>query len=143
MPSPDPSTQTDADESAALAQGAGVVEGMAALGSDLFGLFRDHVEVAALEIQRAGESLVSIIVFGIVAGVLLAAAWLAAASVIVLWLIEHGIAASAAMALAVVLNLVGVYAILQAIRRRGRHFGFPATLRSLAPRTAAPPGPTT
>lgn len=143
MPLPDPSTQTDRDESAALAQDAGVVDDMAALWSDLCGLFRDHVEVVALEFQRAGESLVTIIVYGIVAGILLAAAWLAAASVIVLWLIEHGIAASAAMLLAVALNGCGVYAILGAIRRRGLHFGFPVTLRSLAQRTASPPGPRT
>jgi uncharacterized membrane protein YqjE len=141
VPLPDPSTQTDRDAPAAPAQDAGGVAGVATLWSDLLGLFRDHVEVAVLELQRAGESLVTIIAYAVLAGVLLAAAWLAAASVVVLWLIEHGIAGSAAMLLAVALNLFGVYALLRAIRRRGLHFGFPATLRSLAPHESAPPVP--
>jgi uncharacterized membrane protein YqjE len=138
---PDHSPYPNGTASTAPATDAGVVDGIATLWSDLLGLFRDHVEVTALEIQRAGESLVTIIVYGIVAGVLLAAAWLAAASVVVLWLIEHGIAASGAMLLAVLLNLGGVGAILIAIRRRGLHFGFPATLRGLATRVPTPPGP--
>ena len=54
----------------------GLLASAEALWQDLRALGHDYLRLVALEAQRAGESLVSIVVFGIVVGLLVVSAWL-------------------------------------------------------------------
>ena len=111
----------------------GLIATAEALWADLRGMLHDRLQLAALETQRAAESLVAILAYGIVVGVLAAGAWLSLAGAMVLWLIDQGMPASAALLLAALHNLIGVFGFALAIRRKSRHLRFPATLRSLGP----------
>jgi len=78
------------------------------LWCELRGLAHDHLQLAALETQRAGESLVTMIAAGMIVAGLLLSAWLGLIGAAVLALISRGIMASgSAVLLAVALNLGG------------------------------------
>lgn len=121
----------DASPADAPAGAPGLSESALALWDDLRGLAHEQLQLAALEARRAGESLVSMVAFAIVAGVLAASAWVGTTGALVLWLIESGVAASAALLLAAVLNVLGAFGFAVAIRRKSHYLRFPATVRSL------------
>ncbi len=129
-----PSSEQPAPSSSAPAVDPGLLASAEALWHDLSGLAHDYLRLAALEAQRAGESLVSIIVFGIVTGLLVVSAWLGLAGALVLWLIGIGWHASLAMLLAVVINLAGAAGFVFAIRAKSHNLRFPAIVNSLRPR---------
>ncbi len=113
--------------------GAGLPKEAALLWCELRGLAHDHLQLAALETQRAGESLVTMIAAGmmIVAGLLLSA-WLGLMGAAVLALTSRGIlASSSALLLAVAVNLGVALVLCGVIRRRSHHLRFPANTRSL------------
>lgn len=112
---------------------SGVLEDVQSLWQELRGLSHDRVLLAALETQRAGGSLVSMIMAGVMVAVLLIGAWLGLQAAAVLWLVEHGVVASNAILLAVVFNLLFSLILCAVIRRNSRYLQFPATLRSLRP----------
>ena len=113
--------------------GSGVLEDAQSLWHELRGLTHDRFRLAALETQRAGKSLVDMIVAGIMVGVLLISAWLGLLTAAVLRLVAHGMVASSAILLAVAFNLLLTLLLFGVIRRKSRHLQFPATLRSLQP----------
>lgn len=110
---------------------SGILENTYTLWRELHGLAYDHLQLAALETQRAGKSLVTMIVSGIVVGILLSSAWLGLMTVMVLKLIEKEVAATDAILIAVVLNLLIALILCSVIRRKTYYLKFPATLRSL------------
>lgn len=112
---------------------SGVLEDTRSLWHELRALSHDHLRLAALETRRAGESVVDMIVAGVMVAVLLNGAWLGLVVAAVLWLVEHGIAASSAVLLAVIFNLLLVLALCGVIRRKSAYLQFPAILRSLKP----------
>jgi len=91
----------------------------------------DHLRLAALEAQRAGQSLAWLLIYGVLIGVLMLSAWACAIAALMLWLTASGLPASAALLLAALLNSIAAGGFALAIRRRSRDLGFPATLRSL------------
>ena len=113
--------------------GSGVLEDAQSLWQELRGLTHDRFRLAALETQRAGESLVAMIVAGVMVAVLLSCAWLGLVAAVVLGLVENGVVASSAILLAVAFNLLIALILLGVIRRKSRYLQFPATLRSLQP----------
>jgi len=113
--------------------GSGVLEDAQSLWHELRGLTHDRFRLAALETQRAGKSLVDMIVAGIMVGVLLINAWLGLLTAAVLRLVAHGMVASSAILLAVAFNLLLTLLLFGVIRRKSRHLQFPATLHSLQP----------
>ena len=113
--------------------GSGVLEDAQSLWHELRGLTHDRFRLAALETQRAGKSLVDMIVTGIMVAVLLISAWLGLLTAAVLRLVAHGMVASSAILLAVAFNLLLTLLLFGVIRRKSRHLQFPATLRSLQP----------
>lgn len=115
----------------------GVIAQAQSLLHEWLGLAQDRFHLAALETRRAGESLVAMIVAGVLAGVLLGSAWLGFEAAAVLWLIEHSLVASNAVLLAVAFNLLFALILLGVMRRKSRFLQFPATLRSLQPKPAA------
>ena len=113
--------------------GSGVLEDAQSLWHELRELTHDRFRLAALETQRAGKSLVDMIVAGIMVAVLLISAWLGLLTAAVLRLVAHGMVASSAILLAVAFNLLLTLLLFGVIRRKSRHLQFPATLRSLQP----------
>lgn len=114
---------------------SGVLEDARLLWDELRGLSVDRIRLAALETQRAGDSLVSMIISGVMIAVLLMSAWLGLLAAAVLVLIENGFAASSVILLAVAANLLLTLILFGAIRRQSRFLQFPSTLRSLQPLT--------
>lgn len=118
------------------AKASGVLEDAQSLWYELRELSHARLRLAALETQRAGDSLVSMFMAAIMIAVLLIGAWLGVLAAAVLWLVEHGIVASSAILLAVVFNLLFALILCGAIRRKSRYLQFPATFRSLRPMPA-------
>ena len=101
---------------------------------ELRGLAHDHLQLAALETQRAGESLVTMITAGIMVAGLLLSAWLGLVGAAVLALTSHGVMASgSALLLAVAVNLLLALLLGGVIRRRSHDLRFPANTGSLQP----------
>ena len=113
--------------------GIGVLEDAQALWHELHGLAHDRFRLAALETQRAGESLVTMVVVGVMVGVLLSSAWLGLVVAAVLWEVENGIMASSAILLAAAFNVLFALILCGIIRSKSRYLKFPATLSSLKP----------
>jgi uncharacterized membrane protein YqjE len=114
-----------------------VLEDAQLLWHELFGLTHDRFRLAALETQRAGESLAIMIAAGVMVAFFLSCAWLGLMATAVLWLIENGVMLNSAILLAVAFNLLLALILCGVIRRKSRNLQFPATLRSLQ---TMPPG---
>ncbi|MDD5266126.1 MAG: phage holin family protein [Methylococcales bacterium] len=117
-----------------MASDSTVLEDARSLWHELLGLTHDHLLIATLEARQAGESLVSMMLAGIMAAFLLSAAWMGVMAAAVLGLIDNGIVASNAILLAVAFNLLFALILIAVIRRKSRSLQFPATLRSLQAR---------
>ena len=115
--------------------GSGLWKDVQLLWHELRGLSVDRFRLAALETQRAGDSLVSMIISGVMIAVLLMSAWLGLQAAAVLVLIENGFDASSVILLAVAANLLLTLILFGVIRRKSRFLQFPSTLRSLQPIT--------
>ncbi len=111
-----------------------VLEDARSLLHELLGLTHDRFRLAALETRRAGESLVAMVVAGVMVAVVLSSAWLGLMAAFVLGLIDKGVAASSAILLAVAFNLLLALILCRVIRRKSRYLQFPATLGSLQTR---------
>ncbi|CAG1022239.1 phage holin family protein [Methylomonas sp. LL1] len=112
-----------------------VLDDIRFLWLELRGLSHDHVRLAALETRRAGQSLVTMVVAGMMLALLLNGAWLGLLAAGATWLIENGLNTSSAIFLTVALNLVLLLIVGGVIRRRSRYLQFPALLRSLRTET--------
>ncbi|MFA6164062.1 MAG: phage holin family protein [Methylobacter sp.] len=112
---------------------SGVLEDAQSLWHELLGLTHDRFRLAALETQRAGESLVAMIVGGVMVAGLLSSAWLGLMAAAVLELVINGVMPSSAILLTVSFNLLLALILFGVIRRKSRYLRFPATLRSLQP----------
>lgn len=112
---------------------ASVLDDALALWHELHALIHEYLQLAALETRRAGESLVTMLIAGIMVAVLLIGAWLGLGVAAVQWLIEQGMLASSAILLAVAVNLLVVLLLCAVIRNKSRYLQFPALLRSFQP----------
>jgi uncharacterized membrane protein YqjE len=104
------------------------------IGSSLLEVVRlvhDQMRLATLEARLAGESLVAMLIAGIMIAILLASAWLGVMTAAVLVLIGLGVAGSVAILLAIAVNLVVALILYRVIRHKSRHLQFAGTLRSL------------
>ncbi len=119
---------------------SGILDDAQSLWQELRALSFDRLQLAALETQRAGRSLVSMLIAGIIAACLLGSAWLGLLATVVLVMIEHGLPVGSAMLLAVAANLLAALILLVLIRRKSRFLKFPATLNSLKPLPAVNKG---
>jgi uncharacterized membrane protein YqjE len=115
----------------AAASDPGLLENAQALWHDLRGLAHDHLQLAALETQRAGRSLVNMVIYAVAAAILLVSAWLGLMAAGVLWLSDRGLNASVVLLLVVALNIAAALILFTMIGRNGRQLRFPATVRSL------------
>ena len=131
MDSRGPTPAMSAAPAAPATPAAGLLDIAHALWRDVRAIVLDHVELAALETQRAGRSLVHMLIYGLAAGLLLVIAWLGLMGAAALWLIALGLSPGAALLLLSALNVGAAYVLYLMIGRSSRDLSFPATLRSL------------
>ena len=112
------------------AQG-GFVSRLVDTARDIRGLVADHLELAAIEAQRAANGLVRVLVVTIVAAILLVAAWSALVVGIALWATDAGLSPAMACMLAAAANVVVAAVMLFWLSRRVPEILFAATLRQL------------
>jgi uncharacterized membrane protein YqjE len=94
-------------------------------------LLVDHVELAALEAQRAAGGLVHILVGSIVITVLVVGAWMALMVALGLWITDRGLSAPAALLIVAALNVAAAVGAALYVRSRIPEVLFAATLRQL------------
>ena len=113
--------------------GQSVIDDIQLIWHELRALNHAHFRLAALEARVAGNSLIVMIIAGLVAAILLAVAWLGLLAAAVLALDKYGILTDNILAilLAAVLNLFFVLILWRLIYTRGYHLQFPATIRNL------------
>ena len=115
----------------------GLLKETTQLWDELHGLAHDHLQLAALETQRAGESLVTMITAGMIVAGLLLGAWLGLMGAAILALTGSGLMETdRALLLAVAVNLLAALVLCGVIRRRSHHLRFPANTGSLQPAAA-------
>lgn len=118
--------------------GPDLLDGIDTLPGDLRQRLHDQLGLALLETRRAGESLVLILAVGVMVGIVLGAACLAAAGAGVVWIIETGVAPSTALQFAALVLLSAAAGGTLLIRRSSRALRFPATMRSFWPLAVTP-----
>jgi large-conductance mechanosensitive channel len=112
-----------------------LLEELGVFWQGLHKLSYDHLQLAALETKRAGESLVKLIIAGIMAGLVLSATWFGLLIFAVLKLLENGIMASTAILIAVLCNLLVALVLFFLIRHLSQYLKFPASVQSLKPKS--------
>ena len=115
----------------------GVLDSAQALWRDATAHLKDHIELALLETQRAGKSVVNMLIYAIAAALLLVTAWLGVLAALVVGLAVIGLHPGWGILIVVGLNLGGVFALYLMIRSNSENLRFPATVRSLKSDTAA------
>jgi uncharacterized membrane protein YqjE len=113
-----------------------IQEDAQSLWKELQCLTHDRLRLVALETQRAGENLVTIIMMGVMVALLLIGAWLGLMAAAVLRLVKSGMVASNAILIAAAFNLLFTLILFGMIRHKSYFQQFPGTLRSLQ---SAPP----
>lgn len=111
--------------------GTGVLNDIQALWQELHGLSHAHIRLAALEARRAGQSLLTMLVAGVMLALLLNGVWLGLLVAGAVWLIENGLQPSSVILLSVAFNLCLLLMMCGVIRRHSRYLKFPALLRHL------------
>ncbi|MGJ0485222.1 MAG: phage holin family protein [Methylomicrobium sp.] len=110
---------------------ADLLEDVRLLWRDLRGLTHDHLKLAALEARRASTSLVSMIVAGLIMGVLLISTWVGLMTAAALALIQSNFVGEIeAILLLAAVNLVVALLLFWFIRRKSRYLLFPETVYS-------------
>lgn len=123
------------------ASSSNLVNDALSLWDELRELSHDHFRLAALETQRAGMSLVAMLVLGLILAVLLNGVWLGLMTVVVFGLIENGVDISSAILIAIACCLMLALVLFIAIRRKSHYLLYPAVSRSLqsSPNLSADP----
>lgn len=110
---------------------ADLLEDVRLLWHDWRGLTHDHLKLAALEAKRASTSLVSMIVAGLIMGVLLISTWVGLMVAAALALIQSNFVGEIeAILLLAAANLVVALLLFWFIRRKSRYLLFPETVYS-------------
>ena len=102
-----------------------------ALVRDLRDLAHDHLELAALEAQRAAMGLAKLLSAAVVVSVLVASAWIALVAAGIVWATEAGVGWGAALATAALVNAALAAGIAWWIKSQAGDLLFAATLRQL------------
>lgn len=120
-----------------------IIQLITSVFQEIPGLVSDHVHLVALELQRARQSLVKMVVLTLAAAILVATAWLALWSLIVVLLTALGAPWYAALMLVLVINLVAGWIAVRQARGLVDDLTLPATVRRLtfspSTRPEAPP----
>lgn len=105
---------------------------------ELPGLISDRVELLALEVQRAAQSLARMMVLAVAAALMLSTAWLALWAGLAWGAIQAGMPWGWALAAVIALNAGAAFLAMRHALRLARLVALPATVRHL---TVQPPAP--
>ncbi|SEA47228.1 hypothetical protein [Alkalimonas amylolytica] len=128
-------TQTPAD--------AGVSPSEPELSAELSGwwlqlkvLLHDQLELLTLEGERVARSMVALYVFGLIAGLLALTLWFGALAQIILLAQQTTLSAWQSLGLAMIVNALGLWLVLNRCAYYSSLLRFPATIQSLRPAPA-------
>jgi uncharacterized membrane protein YqjE len=99
--------------------------------TNLRGLAQDHALLAVLELQRAGISLVKIVIAGIIISILAVSAWMGLVASAVAWAIGQGANWALAILVAALVNVVIAVALGFWAKKQVPDLLFAASLRQL------------
>jgi uncharacterized membrane protein YqjE len=94
-------------------------------------LVQDHALLAVLEVQRAGISLVKMMVAGIVISILVVSAWMGIVAAIVAWAVGEGANWALAILIAAVVNIAIAVGLALWAKKQVPDLLFAATVRQL------------
>jgi uncharacterized membrane protein YqjE len=109
----------------------GVVDRFVETARDIRQLVADHIELAALETQRAAGELVRVLVITIVAAILLVGAWLAIVAAAAIWATQAGLSVTAAFFVAAAANVLIAGVLFFWLHKHVPEILFAATLRQV------------
>jgi hypothetical protein len=104
-------------------------------------LASDHLELAALEAQRAAIGLTKMLSAAVVVSILVVSAWLALVAGGIVWVTTAGVGWGAALVIGSALNLVLAAALVYWMRHQTQELLFAASLRQLRRSTATEEAP--
>ena len=130
----DPYTAADPAEEA-LTLGRGLLTEVRALVDEYRNLARDHIRLAALETRQAGESVVRMVISGVVAGGIAFIGWASLISALVALIVERGwMSVSLTLLLCGFIHFALVIVLAFVIRKQGRALLLSAIVREMDPR---------
>jgi hypothetical protein len=118
----------------------GLLEDARSLWQEVSELAHDQLSLAALETRLAGESLVIMIVAGVMIAVLLVSAWLGLMASAIMVLVGTGVTAHLAVLIGVGTNALVALILFMVVRRKSRHLQWAASTRSLSSASGARTG---
>ena len=98
---------------------------------DVRDLASDHLELVALEAQRAGLGLIKMVIAAVVISILVVSAWLAIVAGCIVWTTAAGVSWPSALAVAAMGNLLLAGLCWLWVRGQAAEMPFAATLRQL------------
>jgi len=109
----------------------GLLERFAQTARDARRLVYDHLELAALEAQRAADGFVRVLVGSVVVAILVVSAWMAVVAAVAVWATNAGLSLPWALVLVAVANVVVAAGLFFWMRKQFPELLFTATLRQL------------
>jgi len=109
----------------------GLLERFAQTARDARRLAFDHLELAALEAQRAADGFVRVLVGSLVVAILAVSAWMALVVGVAVWATNAGLSVPRALVLAAVANVIVAMGVFFWMRKHLPEMLFAATLRQL------------
>ena len=94
-------------------------------------LASDQLQLLTLEGERVANSMVALLVCGLLAGLLALTLWFAALAQIILLAQRYNLSAALALGLAMLANALGLWLVLRRCSYYSRLLRFPATMQSL------------
>ncbi|GAB2927740.1 hypothetical protein [Rheinheimera gaetbuli] len=91
----------------------------------------DQLQLLTLEGERVANSIVALLVFGLLAGLLALTLWFAALAQTIMLAQHYGLSMAQALGLAMVVNLLGLWFVLRRCAHYSGLLRFPATMQSL------------
>jgi len=120
-----------------------LLQHLKALASELPGLVSDRVELLTLELQRAAQSLVQIVMLTVAIAILGVTVWFALWAALISLLLHGGLPPLAALLLTVAINTLVIAVAVARVRKLLPRLQLPATRRHLMvspnPAPEAPP----
>ena len=94
-------------------------------------LASDQLQLLTLEGERVANSMVALLVFGLLAGLLALTLWFAVIAQLIILTQAQGLSLAQALGLAMVLNLSGLWFVMRRCAYYSSLLRFPATIQSL------------
>ena len=112
--------------------GESLLQALMGLAKELPALVSDRLELLALELHRARNAMVQIVMLVVAAAILGVTAWLALWCGVAAWLVSLGLAWPLSLLAVLALNLIAAWVAIARVRSLVPRLGLPATRRHLS-----------